>query len=192
MVSQFSSDDARKDFSKSVYSRMSFFFSILPISYANNPTSLNKYLEAMNSGGKGLEQHEILKVELMHDVDNIEYLTRIWNAVCDLNRPVIKRDEKIQEEFASASTCKGDEPAPQWREEARHGGQPLERLPECAADGILHGRVVKEPPCADEPPERYVADIPARVGPGFRRLAEAQAALNYLRKIAASAKDKLL
>lgn len=101
MVSQFTSDALREAFAQSVYGRLSFFFSELPVSYANNPASLNKYFEAMNAGGKGLEQHEILKVELLHGVDNRDnkdYLTRIWNAVCDLNRPVIKRDEKIQEE----------------------------------------------------------------------------------------------
>lgn len=94
MVSEFSSDDMREAFAKSVYHRMSFFFSALPPSYANNPASLNKYFEAMNAGGKGLEQHEILKVRLMQGEENKEHLTRIWNAVCDLNRPVIKRDEE--------------------------------------------------------------------------------------------------
>lgn len=94
MISEFSSDDMREAFAKSVYHRMSFFFSALPPSYANNPASLNKYFEAMNAGGKGLEQHEILKVRLMQGEENKEHLTRIWNAVCDLNRPVIKRDEE--------------------------------------------------------------------------------------------------
>lgn len=94
MISEFSSDDMREAFAKSVYHRMSFFFSALPPSYANNPASLNKYFEAMNAGGKGLEQHEILKVRLIQGEENKEHLTRIWNAVCDLNRPVIKRDEE--------------------------------------------------------------------------------------------------
>ena len=94
MVSEFSSDDMREAFAKSVFHRMSFFFSALPPSYANNPASLNKYFEAMNAGGKGLEQHEILKVRLMQGEENKEHLTRIWNSVCDLNRPVIKRDEE--------------------------------------------------------------------------------------------------
>jgi uncharacterized protein with ParB-like and HNH nuclease domain len=97
MVSQFTSDALREAFAKNVYERMSFFFSELPDSYANNPSSLNKYFESMNAVGKGLEQHEILKVKLMQGEDNKEHLTRIWNAVCDLNRPVIKRDEKEQE-----------------------------------------------------------------------------------------------
>lgn len=98
MVSQFSSDDMRESFAKSAYTRMSFFFSELPLSYASNPASLNKYFEAMNAGGKGLEQHEILKVKLMQGEENKVHLTQIWNAVCDLNRPVIKRDEKDLEE----------------------------------------------------------------------------------------------
>lgn len=98
MVSQFSSDDMRESFAKSAYTRMSFFFSELPLSYASNPASLNKYFEAMNAGGKGLEQHEILKVRLMQGEENKVHLTQIWNAVCDLNRPVIKRNEKDLEE----------------------------------------------------------------------------------------------
>lgn len=98
MVSQFSSDDMRESFAKSAYTRMSFFFSELPLSYASNPASLNKYFEAMNAGGKGLEQHEILKVKLMQGEENTVHLTQIWNAVCDLNRPVIKRNEKDLEE----------------------------------------------------------------------------------------------
>ncbi|MBP5722025.1 MAG: DUF1524 domain-containing protein, partial [Bacteroidales bacterium] len=76
----------------------SFFFSELPNSYADNPDSLNKYFEAMNASGKGLEQHEILKVRLMQSEDNKEHLTRIWNAVCDLNCPIIKRNENDKEE----------------------------------------------------------------------------------------------
>ena len=98
MVSQFSSDDMRESFAKSAYTRMSFFFSELPLSYASNPASLNKYFEAMNAGGKGLEQHERLKVKLMQGEENKVHLTQIWNAVCDLNRPVIKRNEKDLEE----------------------------------------------------------------------------------------------
>ena len=100
MTSQFPSNDndLREKYAKNIYQGMSFFFSELPDSYANNPSSLNKYFEAMNSGGKGLEQHEILKVRLMKGEDNKEHLTRIWNAVCDLDRPVIKKDEKDLEE----------------------------------------------------------------------------------------------
>lgn len=102
MESEFSSNELREAFAKKAYNRMSFFFSELPESYANNSASLNKYFEAMNAGGKGLEQHEILKVKLMKGENNKEHLTRIWNAVCDLNRPVIKREEKdLEEDYRS-------------------------------------------------------------------------------------------
>lgn len=102
MVDKFDSIHTQEAFAKNVYKRMSFFFSELPISYANNPTSLNKYFEAMNARGKGLEQHEILKVQLMQGEANKEHLTRIWNAVCELNRPVIKREENdLEEDYCS-------------------------------------------------------------------------------------------
>lgn len=101
MENEFPSDKL-ESFAKNVYNRVSFFFSELPESYAQNPASLNKYFEAMNAGGKGLEQHEILKVKLMKGENNKEHLTRIWNAVCDLNRPVIKREEKdLEEDYRS-------------------------------------------------------------------------------------------
>lgn len=90
-------DEERKIFAKRIYMELSFFFSELPSSYANNPSSLNKYFEAMNSGGKGLEQHEILKVKLLRDENDKEYLTRIWNAVSDLDSPMIRKEENEQE-----------------------------------------------------------------------------------------------
>lgn len=61
----FQSDEDRLFFATNVFERLSFFFSVLPNEYLNDPMSLNKYFEAMNAGGKGLEQHEILKVQLM-------------------------------------------------------------------------------------------------------------------------------
>ena len=48
----------------------------------------------MNAYGKGLEQHEILKVELMRNEEDQEYLTRVWNAVCEMGRPLIRRTEE--------------------------------------------------------------------------------------------------
>lgn len=102
MDSAFDTEEERKEFAKNVYERMSFFFSKLPDSYSHNPSSLNKYFEAMNASGKGLEQHEILKVQLMRGEENKEYLTRIWNAVCDLNQPLVKRSENdTAEEYRS-------------------------------------------------------------------------------------------
>lgn len=92
----FKDDSERRKYAESVYQWLSFYFSSLPKEYLNDPTSLNKYFEAMNSYGKSLEQHEILKVELMKDKPNSdkEYLTKIWNAVSEMGRPIISRIEE--------------------------------------------------------------------------------------------------
>ena len=91
---RFPDDMSRADFANKTYTRLSFYFSELPASYNTDPRSLNKYFEAMNAYGKGLEQHEILKVDLMRNEEDQEYLTRVWNAVCEMGRPIIKRDEE--------------------------------------------------------------------------------------------------
>ncbi len=94
----FSSDNERCKYAKNTFERMSFFFSALPLSYTHQPASLNKYFEAMNVGGKGLEQHEILKVELLKNQANKETLTRIWNIISDMDRPIFKKKEGEPEE----------------------------------------------------------------------------------------------
>lgn len=98
MEEHFATAEDKSSFVHKVFRYLSFYFSELPNGYLDEPTSLNKYFEAMNSHGKGLEQHEILKVTLMQDQPDKEYLTRIWNAVAEMERPVIKRnsdDENI-------------------------------------------------------------------------------------------------
>ena len=61
----------------------------------------------MKATGKGLEQLEILKVELMKNQDNKDCLNRICNTVSDMDRPVIKKnsdgpEEKYREKYESA------------------------------------------------------------------------------------------
>ena len=89
----------REVFAKHIFCHMSFFFSELPSSYLQNPSSLNQYFEAMNSTGKGLESHEILKVDLMRGCEDQEYLTRIWNLVSRMEHPLIgsnREDEGME------------------------------------------------------------------------------------------------
>lgn len=86
-------------FAAHIFSHMSFFFSKLPSSYLRNPSSLNKYFEALNSNGKGLESHEVLKVDLMRGCEDQEYLTRIWNLVSQMEHPLIcnnREDEGVE------------------------------------------------------------------------------------------------
>lgn len=106
----------REAFAKHIFCHMSFFFSELPSSYLQNPSSLNQYFETMNSTGKGLESHDILKVELMRSQENQEYLARIWNLVSRMEHPLIgynREDEgmeKCREQYIQAiqSCINGD------------------------------------------------------------------------------------
>ncbi len=99
MEREFQDEDEKGKFASQVYERLSFFFSVLPDEYMNDPTSLNKYFESMNSTGKGLEQHEILKVQLLKGQENQEWLTRLWNAVSEMSHTVIKRADQDQESY---------------------------------------------------------------------------------------------
>lgn len=88
-------DNSRKVFADAVFKKLTVFVTELPDHYVKNPTSLNEYFEAMNSSGKSLEQHEILKVELLKnykDEDKLN-LTRLWNAVSDFERPLVRLED---------------------------------------------------------------------------------------------------
>ena len=106
----------KREYAQSVFQMLSFYFSSLPQEYLNEPTSLNKYFEAMNAHGKSLEQHEVLKVDLMKEEPDKELLTKVWNAVSEMGKPIIKRasdDEPIhiyrqRYEYAIDYCRKGD------------------------------------------------------------------------------------
>lgn len=83
-----------------IFNNLTFFISILPDSYVDQ--DLNKYFESMNAAGKGLENHEILKVDLLKklpDNSNKAFYTRIWNLVSDMDKKLvrIKSDEKSEQ-----------------------------------------------------------------------------------------------
>lgn len=87
----FKDNKALIKFARQVFNGMAFFITELPEHYVNNPSSLNDYFEAMNSSGKSLEQHEILKVQLLRDQpDELKVaFTRLWNTVSDFSKPVV-------------------------------------------------------------------------------------------------------
>lgn len=85
----FESDEERTKFAEYVYKNMTFFVTSLPDNY--NQSSLNKYFERMNSTGKNLEGHEIVKVKLLHKLSaNKEIFTKAWNRVADMDTPCFK------------------------------------------------------------------------------------------------------
>lgn len=77
-------------FANLVYNRMAYFITELPDHYVENPSSLNEYFEAMNSSGKALEQHEILKVALLKDQPDSKKIafTKIWNRISNFSKPL--------------------------------------------------------------------------------------------------------
>ena len=81
-----------KDYAQYVYEHTSFFIVPLPSAYA--PVDLNKYFERMNSSGKNLEQHEILKVKMLSKLDgNVSLFMSLWNKVADVDTILIKQKE---------------------------------------------------------------------------------------------------
>ena len=97
LESNFNTQEERIEFVQQVFTRLTFFFSYLPSSYLADTTSLNKYFEAMNAQGKGLEQHEILKVQLMRGEKEQDYLTHIWNLASMMDHPIIAKEENQDE-----------------------------------------------------------------------------------------------
>lgn len=93
----FSEEGALDLFASRVYRNLTLFVTELPGHYVASPASLNEYFEAMNSSGKSLEQHEILKVDLLRGQDDNDKLrfTRLWNTVSNFELPLIKESEKI-------------------------------------------------------------------------------------------------
>ena len=57
-----------EDFASYIFHNLCFRISNLPDGYS--PRDLNKYFERMNTSGKNLGQHEILKVKLLSNLDN--------------------------------------------------------------------------------------------------------------------------
>ena len=94
-------DISKKDFASYIFHKLCFFISILPKGYS--PKDLNKYFERMNTTGKNLEQHEILKVKLLSNLDNdIDKYMLLWNKLADVDTLLIRR--RKDENITSSST----------------------------------------------------------------------------------------
>lgn len=99
MEEVFGDNEKAKDiYALNIYNHLTFFISELPSHYLKEATSLNKYFEVLNSTGRGLEQHEILKVKLIRNQQDSDRLVRIWNAVSQMEFPIICRSEDINDQ----------------------------------------------------------------------------------------------
>lgn len=89
LSAKFESDKERSEYAEYVYKHLTFFVTSLPVNYRQ--ASLNKYFERMNSTGKNLEGHEIVKVKLLHKLaDEKEFYTKAWNRVADMDTPMFR------------------------------------------------------------------------------------------------------
>lgn len=80
----------QSSFASYIFHHLCFFISSLPIGYT--PRDLNKYFERMNTSGKNLEQHEILKVKLLSNLDeDIDKYMLLWNKLADVDTLLIRR-----------------------------------------------------------------------------------------------------
>lgn len=93
-------DEAEKEsFIENIKENLTFFMAELPEKYEAN--DLNKYFETMNSAGKGLENHEILKVKLLKNAnaEKQSRCVRIWNLVSQMDKSLIDSD-KVKSMFS--------------------------------------------------------------------------------------------
>lgn len=82
-------EEKRCFFASYVFHHLCFFISNLPEEYS--PRDLNKYFERMNTTGKNLEQHEILKVKLLSNLDNdVDKYMLLWNKLADVDTLLIR------------------------------------------------------------------------------------------------------
>lgn len=82
-------EEKRCSFASYVFHHLCFFISNLPEEYS--PRDLNKYFERMNTTGKNLEQHEILKVKLLSNLDNdVDKYMLLWNKLADVDTLLIR------------------------------------------------------------------------------------------------------
>lgn len=96
MKDNFKSDEERINYAQYIYENLTFFVSVLPENYHH--AALNKYFERMNSTGRNLEGHEILKVRLLQClIDNKEFYTKVWNRVSDMDKTLFKARTHVGE-----------------------------------------------------------------------------------------------
>lgn len=89
--------DQQKVFIDRCFSGITILNSILPSNYLQEPASLNKYFEIMNSAGVNLEKHEILKVSLLNEQIDQTKLLKIWNLCSDFSAPLLCKKEDVSD-----------------------------------------------------------------------------------------------
>lgn len=86
-------ESQKKLFAQFAYEHLCFFISELPSYYSGQ--DLNMYFERMNSSGKNLENHEILKVKILRKLDgNVPLYMQLWNRIADVDTILLRKKDK--------------------------------------------------------------------------------------------------
>ena len=86
----------RGNFATYVFNHLCFFISTLPDGYS--PRDLNRYFERMNTSGRNLEQHEILKVKLLSNLtSDVDKYMSLWNKLADVDTLLIRKHKNEHE-----------------------------------------------------------------------------------------------
>lgn len=86
----------RSDFSAYVFNHLCFFITTVPEGYS--PRDLNRYFERMNTSGRNLEQHEILKVKLLSNLtSDVDKYMSLWNKLADVDTLLIRKQKDEHE-----------------------------------------------------------------------------------------------
>lgn len=97
---KFNDEPNKKKFARYVFEHLAFFVSHLPEEY--DDTDLNIYFERMNTTGKNLEAHEILKVKLLRNLHNrnidISPYMALWNNFADPFETLLRKNDKEETE----------------------------------------------------------------------------------------------
>jgi len=102
---KFTIDSDRRKFADYVYNNLCFFVTQLPERYSS--LDLNKYFERMNTAGRDMEQHEILKVKLLSNLDNgdVEKYMSLWNKLADVDTLLVRKREDEKEDDYKKRKC---------------------------------------------------------------------------------------
>lgn len=89
----------RLAFGDNIFNNLTILASTLPQAYLERPESLNLYFENMNSAGKSLEQHEVLKASLLigHAEQTKPKLLAIWKCCEDFSKPLLAENTDSDE-----------------------------------------------------------------------------------------------
>lgn len=103
-------EDKRKEFSKNIFKFVTLLVTNLSHSYLKDPEYLNRYFEIMNSHYRNLEQHEVLKVQLLTGIqeEKKQELLSLWKICENFSESVLEILKKRKHKEGQWNKQKGE------------------------------------------------------------------------------------